>query len=90
MDVERLKARADEIAKREAGRLLERTPASKALFERAVRSMPRGVPTTTSVSPSASSCAGPGAGIGSSPRTTATIDTPVRVLACVSPIVPEL
>jgi glutamate-1-semialdehyde 2,1-aminomutase len=43
VDVERLKARANEIAKTESARLLERTPASKALFERAVRSMPNGV-----------------------------------------------
>ena len=43
MDVERLKARADEIAERESARLLERTAASKSLFERAVRSMPNGV-----------------------------------------------
>ncbi|HEX6330266.1 MAG TPA: aspartate aminotransferase family protein [Actinomycetota bacterium] len=43
MDAERLKARANEIADRETARLLERTPASKALFERAVRSMPNGV-----------------------------------------------
>ncbi len=43
MDTERLKARANEIAEREAARLLERTPASKRLFERALRSMPNGV-----------------------------------------------
>ncbi|HYZ13421.1 MAG TPA: aspartate aminotransferase family protein [Actinomycetota bacterium] len=43
MDVERLKARADEIAERESARLLERTAASKSLFERAMRSMPNGV-----------------------------------------------
>ena len=43
MDVERLKARADEIAERESARLLERTAASKNLFERAMRSMPNGV-----------------------------------------------
>lgn len=43
MDVERLKARANEIAEVETARLLERTPASKRLFERAVRSMPAGV-----------------------------------------------
>jgi glutamate-1-semialdehyde 2,1-aminomutase len=43
VDVERLKARADEIAERESARLLERTPASKSLFERAVHSMPNGV-----------------------------------------------
>jgi glutamate-1-semialdehyde 2,1-aminomutase len=43
VDVERLKARADEIAERESARLLERTAASKSLFERAKRSMPNGV-----------------------------------------------
>ena len=43
MDVERLKRRADEISTREAERLLERTPGSKELFERAVKSMPNGV-----------------------------------------------
>jgi glutamate-1-semialdehyde 2,1-aminomutase len=43
VDVERLKARADEIAERESARLLERTAASKSLFERAMRSMPNGV-----------------------------------------------
>jgi glutamate-1-semialdehyde 2,1-aminomutase len=43
VDVERLKARADEIAERESARLLERTAASKSLFERALRSMPNGV-----------------------------------------------
>ena len=43
MDTERLKTRANQIAERETERLLERTPASKALFERAVRSMPNGV-----------------------------------------------
>lgn len=43
MDVERLKRRADEISEKEGARLLERTPGSKALFERAVRSMPNGV-----------------------------------------------
>ncbi|MGH2672375.1 MAG: aspartate aminotransferase family protein [Actinomycetota bacterium] len=43
MDVDRLKARAQEIAEKESARLLERTPGSKALFERAVRSMPSGV-----------------------------------------------
>jgi glutamate-1-semialdehyde 2,1-aminomutase len=36
-------ARAEEIAAREAGRLLERTPGSKRLFDRAVRSLPLGV-----------------------------------------------
>ncbi|HEU4354356.1 MAG TPA: glutamate-1-semialdehyde 2,1-aminomutase [Actinomycetota bacterium] len=43
MDVERLKARAEEIGEKEAARLLERTPKSKALFERAVKVLPRGV-----------------------------------------------
>lgn len=43
MDVEHLKARGAEIATRESARLLERTPGSKRLFERAVRSMPSGV-----------------------------------------------
>jgi glutamate-1-semialdehyde 2,1-aminomutase len=35
--------RAREIAEREGARLLERTPASKALYERALRSLPMGV-----------------------------------------------
>jgi glutamate-1-semialdehyde 2,1-aminomutase len=43
VDVDRLKARAKEIAEKESARLLERTPGSKSLFERAVRSMPSGV-----------------------------------------------
>jgi glutamate-1-semialdehyde 2,1-aminomutase len=43
VDVERLKARANQIAGAESARLLERTPGSKQLFERAVRSMPNGV-----------------------------------------------
>ena len=43
MDVERLKARAGEIGQTEAERLLERTPGSKALYERAVKVLPRGV-----------------------------------------------
>ncbi len=43
MDTDRLKARANEIAGKETERLLERTPASKHLFERAVASMPDGV-----------------------------------------------
>jgi len=43
VDRERLVARANEIAEQERERLLERTPGSKALFERAVRSMPNGV-----------------------------------------------
>jgi glutamate-1-semialdehyde 2,1-aminomutase len=43
VDVDRLKARAQEISEKESARLLERTQGSKALFERAVRSMPSGV-----------------------------------------------
>jgi glutamate-1-semialdehyde 2,1-aminomutase len=43
VDVERLKARANEIAKVETEALLEHTPGSKRLFERAVGSMPNGV-----------------------------------------------
>ncbi|HEX9124237.1 MAG TPA: aspartate aminotransferase family protein [Actinomycetota bacterium] len=43
MDVERLKARAAEIAKKETGRLVERTPASEELHARAVKSLPAGV-----------------------------------------------
>ena len=43
MDVDRLKARADEISQKEAARLLERTPKSKELFERAVKVLPKGV-----------------------------------------------
>jgi len=43
VDVQRLKARAAEIAEREQERLLERTPGSAALHERAVRSLPNGV-----------------------------------------------
>jgi glutamate-1-semialdehyde 2,1-aminomutase len=43
VDAERLKTKANEIAERETAQLLERTPASKQLFERAVRSMPSGV-----------------------------------------------
>jgi len=43
VDVERLKARAEEIGHRESQRLLERTPGSKAMFERAVKVLPRGV-----------------------------------------------
>jgi glutamate-1-semialdehyde 2,1-aminomutase len=42
-DVERLKARAAEIAEREGRILLDRTPGSEALHERAVKSMPNGV-----------------------------------------------
>jgi glutamate-1-semialdehyde 2,1-aminomutase len=40
---DRLTARASEIATSELDRLLDRTPASKALYERATRSMPGGV-----------------------------------------------
>ena len=43
MDQERLNARAEEIAERETKALLERTPGSAALFERAVKSLPAGV-----------------------------------------------
>ena len=43
MDVDLLKSRANEIAKEESARLVERTPASRRLFERAIRSMPNGV-----------------------------------------------
>jgi glutamate-1-semialdehyde 2,1-aminomutase len=43
VDLERLKARAAEIADQETPKLLERTGGSKALFERAVRSLPGGV-----------------------------------------------
>ena len=43
MDVERLKARAAEIADKESKVLLDRTTESKALFERAVKSLPNGV-----------------------------------------------
>jgi hypothetical protein len=43
VDVDRLKARAGEIGERESKRLLERTPKSKELFERAVKVLPRGV-----------------------------------------------
>ena len=42
-DIERITARAREIAAREGTRLLERTQASAALFERARRSLPNGV-----------------------------------------------
>jgi glutamate-1-semialdehyde 2,1-aminomutase len=42
-DTERITARAREIAAREGSRLLERTHASAALFERARRSLPNGV-----------------------------------------------
>lgn len=43
MEVERLKARAAEIADRETKRLLDRTPGSAELYERAVKSLPSGV-----------------------------------------------
>jgi glutamate-1-semialdehyde 2,1-aminomutase len=43
MDVERLKARAAEIADREGRELLTRTAASGALYERAVKVLPNGV-----------------------------------------------
>ncbi len=43
MDVERLKAKADEISELEIKRLLDRTPGSAELHERAVRSLPKGV-----------------------------------------------
>ncbi|MFB3739082.1 MAG: aspartate aminotransferase family protein [Candidatus Velamenicoccus archaeovorus] len=43
MDVERLKARAAEITRKEDARLVERTPASAELHARAVRSLPAGV-----------------------------------------------
>ena len=42
-DVERMKARAAEISEREAKVLLDRTPGSKALYERAVKYLPKGV-----------------------------------------------
>jgi glutamate-1-semialdehyde 2,1-aminomutase len=45
-DIERITARAREVAAREMDRLHERTPASAQLFERAVRSMPLGVAST--------------------------------------------
>lgn len=43
MDVERLKARAAEIAEQETERLVERTSASEKLHARAVKSLPAGV-----------------------------------------------
>src|SRR5438067_7784877 len=43
---ERIIAKAKEIARREQERLLERTPASGRLFQRAVRSLPMGVAST--------------------------------------------
>ena len=42
-DLDRLKARAAEIARKETKILLDRTPGSKALHERAVKSLPAGV-----------------------------------------------
>jgi glutamate-1-semialdehyde 2,1-aminomutase len=42
-DTERLLARAQEIARDEMGRLLERSPGSAALHARAIRSLPNGV-----------------------------------------------
>jgi glutamate-1-semialdehyde 2,1-aminomutase len=42
-DVERLKARAAEIAEREGAKLLDRTPGSESLHRRAIRSLPNGV-----------------------------------------------
>jgi glutamate-1-semialdehyde 2,1-aminomutase len=48
-DTERIDARAKEIAFAEGRRLLDRTGASKALFERAQRSMPLGVPSSFQV-----------------------------------------
>jgi len=46
IDHDRITARAHEVAARELAVLLERTPTSKALYERAVRSMPMGVPSS--------------------------------------------
>jgi glutamate-1-semialdehyde 2,1-aminomutase len=46
VDTERISARAREMAKVEGDRLLEQTPASARLYERAVRSMPLGVAST--------------------------------------------
>ena len=43
MDLERLTARAEEIAKSETEQLVSRTSGSKALYDRAVRSLPNGV-----------------------------------------------
>jgi glutamate-1-semialdehyde 2,1-aminomutase len=43
VDIERLKTRAAEITEKENQRLLERSPGSASLFERAVKSMPAGV-----------------------------------------------
>src|SRR2546426_9310639 len=46
IDVEAMTVRAEAIAGRELDRLVERTPASARLYERAVRSMPLGVAST--------------------------------------------
>ena len=43
MDAERLKARAAEIADKESKVLLDRTQGSKALYERAIKTLPKGV-----------------------------------------------
>ena len=48
-DTDRLTVRAKEVAFAETRRLLDRTPASKALFERAQHSMPLGVPSSFQV-----------------------------------------
>jgi glutamate-1-semialdehyde 2,1-aminomutase len=45
-DTERITARAREVEAREKDRLLERTPGSRVMFERAVRVMPLGVAST--------------------------------------------
>ncbi len=42
-DTDHITSRAQQIAETELARLIERTPASKALYERAVRTMPGGV-----------------------------------------------
>jgi len=42
-DVERLKAKAAEIAQREGAKLLDRTPGSESLHQRAIKSLPNGV-----------------------------------------------
>ena len=42
-DVERLKSKAAEIAEREGRKLLDRTPGSESLHQRALRSLPNGV-----------------------------------------------
>src|ERR687891_19080 len=61
--------------------------AARSRTERA--SIPLGVPTTSRVSPARNEKSGPGAGNASSPRITATMETPVRVRASVSPMVPS-